>query len=64
VLHDNVYDVTAWLDGHPGGEEVLLEHAGKDATEDFEDLGHSSDARLMMKDYFIGELTDDDKSSL
>lgn len=30
---------------HPGGEEVLLEKAGEDATEPFEDVSHSSDAR-------------------
>lgn len=41
---------------HPGGEEVLLEQAGKDATEEFEDVGHSSDAREVMKKYKIGEL--------
>lgn len=41
---------------HPGGEEVLLEQAGKDGTEAFEDIGHSSDAREMMKKYKVGEL--------
>lgn len=41
---------------HPGGEEVLLEQAGKDATEEFEDVGHSSDAREIMQKYKIGEL--------
>lgn len=41
---------------HPGGEEVLIEQAGKDATENFEDVGHSNDARDMMKKYKIGEL--------
>ncbi|XP_078256920.1 cytochrome b5 type B isoform X2 [Rhinoraja longicauda] len=41
---------------HPGGEEVLFEQAGGDATESFEDVGHSSDAREMLKQYFIGEL--------
>lgn len=41
---------------HPGGEEVLLEQAGKDATEEFEDVGHSSDAREVMQKYKIGEL--------
>jgi len=63
VIHDNVYDVTKFLEEHPGGEEVLLEQAGKDGTEHFEDVGHSTDARTMMKDYLIGELKDEDKTS-
>ncbi|KAF3788280.1 Cytochrome b5 isoform A [Nymphaea thermarum] len=29
---------------------------GKDATEEFEDAGHSADAREIMKEYCIGEL--------
>jgi len=37
---------------------VLLEQAGYDGTESFEDIGHSSDAREMMKQYKIGELVD------
>merc|ERR1711879_1137230 len=45
VIHDKVYDVTKFLDEHPGGEEVLIETAGKDASEAFEDVGHSTDAR-------------------
>ena len=61
VIHDKVYDVTKFLDEHPGGEEILVEHAGIDATEPFEDVGHSTDARDMMKDYFIGELREEDK---
>uniref|UniRef100_A0A8C0IHP1 Cytochrome b5 type B n=1 Tax=Bubo bubo TaxID=30461 RepID=A0A8C0IHP1_BUBBB len=57
-------DSLAWLWGgkavllfqHPGGEEVLLEQAGRDATECFEDVGHSMDAREMLKQYYIGEI--------
>ena len=88
VIHDNVYDITKFLDEvrikldsliliilftsngvfhnhllfklsltqHPGGEEILVEHGGQDATEPFEDVGHSTDARDMMKEYLIGEL--------
>jgi len=63
VIHDKVYDVTKFLEEHPGGEEVLLEQAGKDATEHFEDVGHSTDARTMMKEYEIGELNEEDKSN-
>lgn len=29
---------------------------GKDATDDFEDVGHSDSARDMMKDYYVGEI--------
>lgn len=35
---------------------MLLEQTGKDATEEFEDVGHSSDAREVMQKYKIGEL--------
>ena len=41
---------------HPGGEEILVENSGKISTEEFEDVGHSSDAREMMKEYYIGDL--------
>lgn len=46
---------------HPGGEEVLLEQAGKEATEAFEDVGHSTDARELMKKYKIGELVESER---
>jgi hypothetical protein len=35
-----------------------LEQAGYDGTEAFEDIGHSSDARKIMKKYKIGELVE------
>ncbi|KAJ0093401.1 hypothetical protein Patl1_25972 [Pistacia atlantica] len=43
-----VYDVTKFLEDHPGGDEVLLLATGKDATDDFEDVGHSSSAKELM----------------
>ncbi|XP_074616755.1 cytochrome b5-like isoform X1 [Acropora palmata] len=61
VIHNQVFDVTTFLDEHPGGEEVLLEQAGGDSSESFEDVGHSSDARELLMTYLIGELTDEDK---
>ena len=33
-----------------------MEHAGEDATEAFEDIGHSDDARELMKTYYKGDL--------
>lgn len=47
---------------HPGGEEILIENAGTDSTESFEDVGHSSDAREMLESYYVGELHEEDKT--
>lgn len=38
-----------------------MEQAGKDATENFEDVGHSSDAREMMKKFQIGEIVESER---
>lgn len=35
---------------------MLREQAGGDATESFEDVGHSTDAREMASSMLIGEL--------
>lgn len=56
VLYDRVYDVTKFLYSHPGGEDVILDHAGRDATLAFRGTGHSKAATNMLRDYLIGEL--------
>ncbi|XAR60967.1 hypothetical protein NMG60_11034532 [Bertholletia excelsa] len=56
VISGKVYDVTKFLEDHPGGDEVLLSATGKDATDDFEDVGHSSSARAMMDELYVGEI--------
>jgi len=40
----------------------LIENAGADSTENFEDVGHSSDAREMLEEYYIGELAEEDRT--
>ncbi|KLO07506.1 cytochrome b5 [Schizopora paradoxa] len=55
LLHGKVYNVTNFIDEHPGGDEVVLAEAGKDATEAFEDVGHSDEARGLLKDMFVGD---------
>ncbi|KAM4907694.1 cytochrome b5 isoform 1-T1 [Sylvia borin] len=64
IIHNRIYDVTKFLDEHPGGEEVLREQAGGDATENFEDVGHSTDARTMSESFIVGELHPDDRAKL
>lgn len=56
VIHDNVYNCTKFLDEHPGGEEVMLDVGGQDATEAFEDVGHSDEARETLDQLLVGKL--------
>jgi cytochrome b5 len=55
-----VYNVTKYLDDHPGGAEVMLDVAGQDADEFFEDIGHSKEARTELKKYEIGKFVLDE----
>lgn len=56
VLYDRVYDITDFLQLHPGGYDVLLENAGRDATIAFIGTGHSKAAIASLQIYEIGEL--------
>ncbi|URD83948.1 Cytochrome b5-like Heme/Steroid binding domain [Musa troglodytarum] len=51
-----VYDVSSYMAEHPGGRDVLLSATGKDATVDFENVGHSSSGRELMDNYCIGTI--------
>ena len=59
----HVYNITSYLSSHPGGEAVLLDCAGTDADDLFEDLGHSPAARKLLSKYKIGvlHLSEDEK---
>ncbi|KAL3449461.1 hypothetical protein BJX65DRAFT_272346 [Aspergillus insuetus] len=60
VVNGEVYDGTAFLEGHPGGAQSIISAAGTDASEEFLAI-HSETAKKMMPDYHIGTL---DKASL
>ncbi|XP_058104908.1 cytochrome b5-like [Magnolia sinica] len=56
IIHGKVYDVTPFMEDHPGGSEVLLAATGKDATTDYDDIGHSKEAQEMLDQYYIGKI--------
>lgn len=41
---------------HPGGVDAIADFAGKDGSKDFDDVGHSSDARKILAKYKVGEI--------
>jgi cytochrome b involved in lipid metabolism len=61
LIEGKVYDVTEFVNGHPGGK-AILEGCGMDATELYKTrpMGsgteHSEEARSLLDEYLIGEL--------
>ncbi|KAJ3890084.1 FMN-dependent dehydrogenase-domain-containing protein [Lentinula edodes] len=43
IVHGKVYDVTEFLNDHPGGSRIILKYAGKDATQEYDPI-HPPDA--------------------
>ncbi|KCV68922.1 cytochrome-b5 reductase [Fonticula alba] len=58
VINGNAYDVTKFLDNHPGGQEIIVELAGTDATDAFADIGHSLEAQQDLENYLVGPVSD------
>ena len=56
AIRGKVYDVSAFLDDHPGGPEILQQHGGQDVTHYFEEVFHSPAAEERMKQFYIGHL--------
>jgi cytochrome b involved in lipid metabolism len=47
AISDKVYDLTAFLDKHPGGRDFLLAAVGRDATAVFKSLHSEKNARIL-----------------
>lgn len=67
LISGNVYDITPFFGSHPGGNATMLATCGTDATDAYVTKDpnatstrggqdHSSNARNMLKDYYLGKL--------
>ncbi|KAK3683902.1 inositolphosphorylceramide-B C-26 hydroxylase [Podospora appendiculata] len=62
TLGRNVYDVTDFVDSHPGGSDLVLEYGGKDVTDILKDESshpHSEAAYEVLDDSLVGFLPSD-----
>ncbi|CAK9137048.1 unnamed protein product [Ilex paraguariensis] len=55
IIKEKVYDVTSYVEEHPGGDAILA-HAGDDSTEGFFGPQHATRVFDLIDDFYIGEL--------
>lgn len=61
IINGKVYDVTSYIDKHPGGVETIIALCGKEATAAFSTKGeqgsnHSDFAWKLLDKYYVGPL--------
>lgn len=61
VIYDKVYDVSTFLSQHLGGEFIILEWAGRDATIPFRSTRHGEDSYKLLDKYLIGILVEKER---
>lgn len=69
IINGNVYNITSFFGSHPGGNATMVATCGTDATDAYVTKDpnaisatggqdHSSSARQMLKDYYLGKLNE------
>jgi len=56
AIKGNVYDMTAFITKHPGGERWVLKTCGKDWTQDFLSAHSRGPAENSLEEFIIGTL--------
>ena len=67
IWKNNVYNVTDFLLQHPGGDDYILQYAGKSVDGPMRDAVnhvHSKAAYDVLQDFFIGTLSDEEDQEL
>ena len=57
IIHDKAYDLSDFIDEHPGGLAIIMKYAGKDATKAFDPI-HPGDTltKYLQPKYHKGEV--------
>ena len=57
VINGNVYDLTAWINAHPGGAGAIISLCGSDGTQDFLAMHRNqSKPESRLASYLLGPL--------
>lgn len=57
-LFNKSYDITSYQAEHPGGDDILLQYGGMDATKKFASINHSVYALSLREPRLVGAIED------
>ncbi|KAL8286548.1 hypothetical protein RQP46_004565 [Phenoliferia psychrophenolica] len=57
IVEGSVYDMTEFLEEHPGGKKILLNSCGKDSTEKFWKFHSKKVLTKTAKPFLLGTVT-------
>lgn len=55
-MEGKVYDISNYVEEHPGGETAILKYAGRDVSVPFRGPQHGSQVDDVIANYYIGTL--------
>ncbi|CEP12443.1 hypothetical protein [Parasitella parasitica] len=67
IYKNKVYNVTEFIQDHPGGDDLILDYAGQDVTAVMKDVlehEHSDSAYEILEEYCIGNVVEDTTSTI
>ncbi|KAI0030647.1 FMN-dependent dehydrogenase-domain-containing protein [Vararia minispora EC-137] len=65
IIKNKVYDLTEFLPEHPGGQKVILQYAGRDATHAYEPIHPPGILeRMLPAERHLGEITEEARRGL
>lgn len=56
IIGDTVYDLTAFLDEHPGGPDIILRHAGSDVNSIFAAIHAPTVLKMLKPEQCVGKI--------
>jgi cytochrome b involved in lipid metabolism len=57
IVDGKVFDITQFLNEHPGGKKILMKKAGKDASKEFKTFHNDSILKNVALPMQVGEIT-------
>ena len=58
IIDNKAYDVTSFLNSHPGGDHILARKAGQDVSAAYHAMSHSQEAAQLRSGLYVGDVVE------